>query len=98
VLGTNLPAAGGAYFRIFPYALVRAALRQCEARRVPGMFYLHPWEVDPDQPPLPVSLTARLRHYTGLHRTVPRLRRLLAEFRFTTIVDGLREPAAIAAP
>jgi polysaccharide deacetylase family protein (PEP-CTERM system associated) len=98
VLGANLPAAGGAYFRIFPYRLVRAALRQCEARGVPGVFYLHPWEVDPEQPRLPVRLSARLRHYTGLHRTLPRLRRLLAEFRFTAIADGLREPAAIGAP
>jgi polysaccharide deacetylase family protein (PEP-CTERM system associated) len=97
VLGANLPAAGGAYFRIFPYRLVRAALRQCEARGVPGVFYLHPWEVDPEQPRLPVSFSARLRHYTGLHRTVPRLRRLLTEFRFTAIADGLREPAAIGA-
>lgn len=95
VLGANLPAAGGAYFRIFPYGLVGAALRQCEARGVPGVFYLHPWEVDPEQPRLPVSLSARLRHYTGLRRTVPRLQRLLAEFRFTAIADGLREPAAI---
>lgn len=98
VLGANLPAAGGAYFRIFPYRLVRAALKQCEARGVPGVFYLHPWELDPEQPRLPVSVTARLRHYTGLRRTVPRLRRLLAEFRFTAIADGLREPAVLGAP
>lgn len=97
VLGANLPAAGGAYFRIFPYRLVRAALRQCERRGVPGVFYLHPWEVDPEQPRLPVSLSARLRHYTGLHRTVPRLHRLLAEFRFTAIAEGLQQLAAIGA-
>jgi polysaccharide deacetylase family protein (PEP-CTERM system associated) len=98
VLRMNLPAAGGAYFRIFPYALVRAALRQSEARGVPGVFYLHPWEVDPGQPRLEVSWTARLRHYTGLHRTIPRLARLLGEFRFTTIAEGLRQAVALAAP
>jgi polysaccharide deacetylase family protein (PEP-CTERM system associated) len=98
VLRMNLPAAGGAYFRIFPYALVRAALRQSEARGVPGVFYLHPWEVDPGQPRLEVSWTARLRHYTGLHRTIPRLARLLGEFRFTTIAEGLRQTVALAAP
>jgi polysaccharide deacetylase family protein (PEP-CTERM system associated) len=97
VLGANIPAAGGAYFRIFPYQLVRAALRQCEARGVPGVFYVHPWEVDPEQPRLRVSLTAQWRHYTGLRRTVPRLQRLLAEFRFTAIVEGLRKPALVAA-
>lgn len=83
--GLRLPAAGGAYFRLFPYSLVRAALRQCERRGVPGTFYIHPWELDPEQPRLPVSwLTAR-RHYGGLHRTRPRLERLLHEFRFVPI-------------
>jgi hypothetical protein len=61
------------------------------------VFYLHPWEVDPDQPRLRVSLSARLRHYTGLRRTIPRLQRLLGEFRFAAIADGLGEPAAIGA-
>lgn len=80
--GQNLPAAGGAYFRIFPYMLTRAAFAQLEDQGVPGMFYLHPWEVDPDQPRVRASLGARLRHYTGLRRTESRLRRLLGEFRF----------------
>lgn len=97
VLGVNLPAAGGAYFRIFPYQFVRAALKQCESRGVPGVFYIHPWEVDPDQPRLSVSLSARLRHYTGLQRTLPRLRRLLGEFRFTAIADRFREAASVGA-
>ncbi len=93
--GMTLPAAGGAYFRIFPYALVRSALRQMEQARVPGTFYLHPWEVDPDQPRLAVSTAARFRHYTGLSRTMGRLDRLLAEFRFTAIRTALEDPALI---
>ena len=88
-MGWNLPAAGGAYFRIFPYGLVGAAFRQAERRGVPATFYVHPWEIDPDQPRLAVPTGARLRHYTGLHRTPPRLRRLLSEFRFTSIVEQL---------
>ena len=90
VAGLNLPAAGGAYFRIFPYALVRRALRDCERRSKPGTFYIHPWEIDAGQPLLPVSRSWRLRHYTGLTRTPERLRRLLGEFRFRTIADTLR--------
>jgi peptidoglycan/xylan/chitin deacetylase (PgdA/CDA1 family) len=89
-LGANLPAAGGAYFRIFPYRLVQQALRDCDRAGLPGTFYIHPWEVDPEQPRIPVSRTARFRHYTGLHRTLPRLRRLLSEFRFTSIAQHLR--------
>lgn len=88
--GLNLPAAGGAYFRLLPYALVSAALRQAEARGVPGTFYLHPWEVDPDQPRFDVPLATRVRHYGGLGRMTGRLERLLGEFRFTTIASRLR--------
>jgi polysaccharide deacetylase family protein (PEP-CTERM system associated) len=93
--GVNLPAGGGAYFRILPYALVRAALAEFGRRGVPGTFYLHPWEVDPDQPRFPVPLSARVRHYAGLRRTVPRLERLLKEFRFTSIAERF-DPAALA--
>lgn len=85
VAGVNLPAAGGAYFRLLPYGLVRAAFRDCERRGVPGTFYLHPWEIDPDQPRLAVPWLTRVRHYGGLRRTRSRLERLLGEFRFTAI-------------
>jgi polysaccharide deacetylase family protein (PEP-CTERM system associated) len=85
--GTQVPAGGGAYFRLLPYGVVRAALRDCARRGVPGTFYIHPWEVDPDQPRLAVPWLTRVRHYGGLERTVPRLERLLTEFRFTAIVD-----------
>ena len=99
VAGVNLPAAGGAYFRIFPYGLVAAALRQAERRGVPGTFYIHPWELDPDQPrlPSPVSRLTTFRHYTGLTATTGRLERLLTEFRFTAIAEHLGQPAFLAA-
>jgi polysaccharide deacetylase family protein (PEP-CTERM system associated) len=87
VCGVRLPAAGGAYFRLLPYALVRTALRQCERRNVPGTFYIHPWEIDPYQPRLPVSWMTRMRHYGGLRGTSRRLDRLLADFRFTAARD-----------
>jgi len=100
----NFPAGGGAYFRLFPYALSRAALRDCARRGVPGMFYVHPWEVDPEQPRLNVSWATRQRHYGGLERTTPRLGRLLSEFRFTSVraggtvsqlLDPVGEPLAV---
>ena len=83
--GMRLPAGGGAYFRLFPYGLVQAALRDCERRGVPGTFYIHPWELDAGQPRFPVPWTTRIRHYSGLDRTDARLDRLLREFRFTTM-------------
>ena len=93
--GMLLPAAGGAYFRLLPYSLVQAALRQCARRGVPGTFYIHPWEIDPDQPRLAVSRLTRVRHYGGLRRTASRLERLLSEFRFTAIRDGVTGSDAV---
>ena len=86
----NLPASGGAYFRVLPYAITSAALDECELRGVPGVFYLHPWEVDPEQPRIPASISARLRHYSGLHRTTSRLERMLRDFRFCAVAQYVR--------
>lgn len=87
VAGCNLPVGGGGYFRFLPYGCLRAALRDAQRRGVPATFYIHPWELDADQPRLDVPWMVRMRHYTGLGRTVGRLRRLLGEFRFTAISD-----------
>jgi polysaccharide deacetylase family protein (PEP-CTERM system associated) len=95
--GLNLPAAGGAYFRLLPPLLVRAALRDAERRGQPGTFYLHPWEIDPDQPRFDVPVLTRLRHYGGLAGTWRRLERLVEEFRFTSIAQGLPAHSAAAA-
>ena len=86
IAGMNLPIGGGGYFRLLPYGWTRSGIRRMNAvERQPAIFYLHPWEVDPDQPRLPAPLLSRIRHYTNLHKTMPRLRRLLAEFRFAPI-------------
>ena len=94
--GVNLPAAGGAYLRLLPGGLVRAAIREAEQRGAPATLYIHPWELDPEQPRIPVSIATRIRHYGGLRRTAPRLRKLFEEFRFTAIADSL--PAMAASP
>ena len=84
IAGVEVPAAGGGYFRQFPYALTRHAFRQCQAERRTGTFYIHPWELDEAQPRLPVSWVTRLRHYRGIAATQGRLERLLGDFRFTS--------------
>jgi polysaccharide deacetylase family protein (PEP-CTERM system associated) len=84
-LGVNLPAAGGAYFRLLPYRLVATGLRDAAARGQPGTFYVHPWELDPGQPRLARSPLVRWRHYGRLGATAARLERLLAEFAFRAI-------------
>jgi hypothetical protein len=54
------------------------------------MFYVHPWEIDPDQPRIAAPWLTRVRHYRGLDRTLPRLERLLTEFRFTSVAAAFR--------
>lgn len=82
----NVPIAGGGYFRILPYGFTRWGISRVNAREArPVIFYLHPWEVDPDQPRLPAGRLSSFRHYRNLTQTESRLRRLLADFRFDTM-------------
>ena len=99
LFGATLPAGGGAYFRILPSALVNAALSSAERRGAPGTFYIHPWELDPEQPRFAVSRATRFRHYGGLSRTRSRIRSLLERFSFQPIAATLRlsVPSSLAA-
>jgi polysaccharide deacetylase family protein (PEP-CTERM system associated) len=78
----NLPCSGGGYFRLLPYRLFRAGLgRVNRVDGQPGIFYFHPWEVDPDQPRIQgAGWRSRFRHYTNLARMSARLDRLLGDF------------------
>ena len=90
VLGVNLPIGGGGYFRLSPYELTRRGIRHVNTcDRQPVMFYLHPWELDPGQPRLPMAARHRFRHYVGLEHEAAKLAQLLAEFRFGTAREVL---------
>jgi polysaccharide deacetylase family protein (PEP-CTERM system associated) len=93
-----VPAAGGGYLRHFPLAVIRRAFREANSRGEPGTFYIHPWEIDPGQPRLPVSVLTRIRHYRGLGSALSRLELILKEFAFTTIASYLPELAKRKAP
>ena len=98
----NLPCSGGGYFRLLPYSLFRLGLSQVNRREQrPGIFYFHPWEVDPAQPRIAgAGLRSRLRHYTNLDKTEKRLDLLLRDFAwnrmdrvFSDILDAVALPA-----
>ena len=80
--GTNVPCAGGVYFRFAPYPVIRKLFRMLNRRRERVVFYLHPWELDARQPRIALPACLKIRHYWGLDRTPKKLRRLLREFRF----------------
>jgi hypothetical protein len=94
VFGRNLPLTGGAYFRIYPYGLSRANIRAAEREGRPVVFYLHPWELDPDHPRVPFDWKARLTHYANLRSTGAKLERLLDEFAFAPLGDVLDDEIA----
>lgn len=96
IAGRNLPCGGGGYFRLLPYAYYRWAIGRVNRRDGhSAVFYLHPWEIDPEQPrQRGLPLKTRLRHYLNLHRTHGRLARLLGDFRWgrmdEVFLDGTR--------
>ncbi|MGZ3184197.1 MAG: XrtA system polysaccharide deacetylase [Telluria sp.] len=91
----RLPAGGGGYFRLFPYALSRGLLARVHRRDAqPAVFYFHPWELDPAQPRTPgLPLRTHVRHYLNLGRTEARLRRLLADFAWDRVDQVFPEAA-----
>ena len=93
VLGTNLGVAGGGYLRHLPFIYTRWGMRRLRKEQQPANVYFHPWEIDPEQPRIQAAWKSRLRHYRGLKKTEPRLRKLLANCRFERIIDYVRRCA-----
>ena len=92
-LRQNIPTGGGGYFRFFPYFVTKMMLRRVNAVGRPFVFYIHPWEIDPDQPRIAdAPLKSRFRHYINLRQTAARLQKLFADFTFGTIQDVLGGP------
>ena len=89
VCGFQVPVAGGGYFRLFPYATSKAFLQRLEKQGAKLVMYLHPWEIDPEQPRMDGSWTAQFRHYLNLHKMEKRLATLLVDFQFGSIVQIL---------
>jgi len=94
---SKFAAGGGGFFRLFPYALSRWAIRRVNKRdRRPAIFYFHPWEIDPDQPRvLEAPLKSRLRHYSNLDRMAGKLKRLLRDFEWGRTDQVAAEQAAL---
>jgi len=95
----TLPLSGGGWFRMTPYPAFRAGLRRVNALGRRGIFYFHPWELDPGQPRVAgAPRLARLRHYTGLAHMAPRLGRLLRHFAWGRLDQVFAVEIAAAAP
>lgn len=84
MMGRNLPASGGGYFRLMPYGLSKWMIQRVNQHdRQSCIFYFHPWEIDPDQPRQPgTNLKTRFRHYVNLSRMEGKLKQLLQDFQW----------------
>ena len=90
LLGSNIPVAGGGYLRLFPYKLTAWAIHHLNhVERQPGMVYLHPWEIDPDQPRIAASWLSRFRHYNNLDSTETKCLKLLDDFAWAPMEEVL---------
>jgi polysaccharide deacetylase family protein (PEP-CTERM system associated) len=79
----RVPVAGGGYFRLYPYAFTRWAMRRVNALGRPAVVYVHPWEIDTGQPRAATGLLTRFRHHVNIDKTRTRLRRLMRDFEFS---------------
>jgi polysaccharide deacetylase family protein (PEP-CTERM system associated) len=92
--GPNFPVGGGGYLRMLPYWYTKAGVERVWREGLPVVSYVHPWELDPEQPRLHGPWKSRLRHYTNLRGTEARLRKLLALGEFSSFRDsGLADSA-----
>jgi polysaccharide deacetylase family protein (PEP-CTERM system associated) len=91
LLGQNLPISGGGYFRLFPYSIIRKGLKSInEKENKPFIFYVHPWELDIEQPHIKnASMRSRFRHYVNLNKTENKFRTLLKDFNFLPVKEIL---------
>lgn len=88
-LGKPMYFFGGGYLRFFPYAIIQRKVRQVLKEQRPAVFYLHPREIDPEQPRLPMSAKRNFMTYVGLGTTEPKMHKLFNDFRFTTFAELL---------
>ncbi len=94
----NMPVSGGGYFRLYPQRLTASCINKIHRRRQPFMFYVHPWEIDPDQPKLPSSSRwSTWRHRVNLKSTFAKLSLLLERYRFGTVSDAIAAHAKVTA-
>lgn len=85
VLGREIPFSGGGYLRLLPAQLLERAFAVCEARGQPVTAYLHPRELDPDQPRMALPARRRFKYYVGLDTVTDKIERLFRKFRFGTL-------------
>jgi len=90
LLNINIPCGGGGYLRLYPYFVFKKLVEICNKNDRPLIFYLHPWEIDHNQPKINIPMVKKFRHYNNLDKTFHRLEQLLQDFKFSSISNILK--------
>lgn len=92
-LGRSWPASGGGFFRLYPYWLSKQMFQKAASEGLSVSYYMHPWEIDPDQPRIEgVSLKTKFRHFYGQRGLEGKLARMLSDFSWGTMADTIYHP------
>ena len=90
LMGKRIPCCGGGYFRLYPYKISKYLMKKCNEQGRPVIFYIHPWEIDEEQPKINLPVIKKFRHYNNINKTFNRLENLLKDFKFVPINELLR--------
>ncbi|MBN3038758.1 MAG: DUF3473 domain-containing protein [Candidatus Omnitrophica bacterium] len=90
LMGANFPIAGGFYFRFLPYFLIKTAIRRLNSQGQPAQIYVHPWEIDTQQPKLDIRFDRSFTHYFNISSVAGKLKALLGDFNFAPVKEVLR--------
>lgn len=97
IAGRNVPVAGGGYFRLYPLWVTQQSIRSIQNEGHPAIVYLHPWEIDPNQPRvMQATRRARFRHYVNIDKVEMRLEKLLQQFEFAPMSQVFAEQLAFS--
>ena len=91
ILGKSFCFFGGGYLRLFPYLLIRRMSRSVLKEGRPVVFYVHPRDIDPNQPRLAMSIKRRFKSYVNLGTTARKIKRILDDFETTTFEKFIAE-------
>ena len=90
ILGCEMPCGGGGYLRLYPYSLTRWALGRINSQGYAAMVYVHPYEIDTEDPwqyEFPRKTIIRYTQNFGRVTMMSKLNALLDDFSFTGIKD-----------
>jgi polysaccharide deacetylase family protein (PEP-CTERM system associated) len=92
IFNQNIPFSGGGYFRLLPYNFIKWAIKKTNKDGYPIIVYIHPWELDPQQPKIRADYISKFRHYVNISKTEKKLKQLLSDFKFAPVKEvlGLR--------